>query len=266
MELRETMRARWYQAYLVSFVSLMAAFFAFGLAESSIMGFHGLGRVLLTFIQIVLLVLPIFVLVTTARTLVGDRETGVWEYMLALPVSLSGYYWGRMGGRGTAIIVPLVVALYGGGVVEMLRGHPVPWDVVGYYALMVAALTVCFLGIAMALSVVSSSQEMAVGAAFVIWLVGTGLIDAVLLGVLIRQEIPAEWVLGLAMLNPLQAFRTAAIVLLDPELRLLGPLSYTLLEVLGRRGLLAWAIVWPTLLGLASAYLGAWRFSRRDVV
>lgn len=266
MELRETLRARWYQVYLVAFVALMGAFFAFGLAESSIMGFHGLGRLLLTFIQLVLLILPIFVLVTTARTLVGDRESGVWEYMLSLPVSFRGYFWGRMGGRGTAMIVPLVLALFGGAMVEVVRGNPVPWEVVVYYAVMVVSLTVCFLGIAMALSVVSVSQEMAVGVAFVIWLASEGLVDAVLLGLLIRQQIAAEWILGIAMLNPLQAFRTAAVVLLDPELKLLGPLSYTLHEELGRTGMLAWAIAWPVVVGLVSAGWGAWRFSSRDVV
>ncbi len=266
MELRETLRAGWYRLYLLAFVGLMAAFFAFGLAESSVMGFHGLGRLLLTFIQITILILPIFILVTTARTLVGDRETGVWEYMLSLPVSFGGYYWGRMGGRGTATILPLVLALFGGALIELFRGGVVPWDVVLFYSLIVVAMTVCFLGIAMMLSVFSSSQEMAIGVAFVIWLAAEGLVDAVLLGLLIRQSVAAEWVLGLAMLNPLQAFRTAAVVLFDPELKLLGPLSYTLLEELGANGLIIWAIVWPIIVGLGAAWIGAWRFSRRDAV
>lgn len=266
MELRETLRARWYQIYLLTFVGLMGAFFAFGLAESSIMGFHGLGRLLLAFIQITILILPIFVLVTTARTLVGDRDAGVWEYMLSLPVSFRGYYWGRMSGRGTATILPLVLALVGGALFEVMRGGTAPWDVVLYFTLIVSAMTICFLGIAMMLSVFSSSQELAIGVAFAIWLSAEGLVDAVLLGLLIRQSVAAEWVLGLAMLNPLQAFRTAAVVLFDPELKLLGPLSYTLLEELGAQGLLAWAIVWPVAVGLLSASVGAWHFARRDAI
>ena len=127
-------------------------------------------------------------------------------------------------------------------------------------------MTICFLGVAMMLSVFSASQEMAIGVAFVIWLAAEGLVDAVLLGLLIRQSVAAEWVLGLAMLNPLQAFRTAAVVLFDPELKLLGPLSYTLLEELGANGVLLWAIIWPIVVGLGAAWIGAWRFSRRDAV
>ena len=266
LELRETALARWFQLYVLGFAGLMGLFFAFGLAESQVMGFHGLGRLLLTFIQVSLVILPIFVLITTARTLVGDRESGVWEYMLALPVSLSGYYWGRFAGRSLAIALPLALALMGGAAVEQLRGGQVPWTVAGYYTAMVAALTGCFLGLAMLISILSSSQESALGVAFGVWLLLEALIDALLLGVLIRQQLRVELVLGAALLNPIQAFRTASVALFDPEMSILGPLSYTLIDTLGRTGLLAWALAWPTAVGLGAAGLGHRIFRRSDIV
>ena len=266
LELRETALARWFQLYVLGFAGLMGLFFAFGLAESQVMGFHGLGRLLLTFIQVSLVILPIFVLITTARTLVGDRESGVWEYMLALPVSLSGYYWGRFVGRSLAIALPLALALMGGAAVEQLRGGQVPWGVAGYYTAMVAALTGCFLGVAMLISILSSSQESALGIAFGVWLLLEALIDALLLGVLIRQQLRVELVLGAALLNPIQACRTASVALFDPEMSILGPLSYTLIDTLGRTGLLAWALAWPAAIGLGAAGLGYRIFRRSDIV
>ena len=266
LDLRETLRARWFQLYVLGFTSLMGLFFVFGLAESQVMGFTGLGRLLLTFIQVTLVVLPIFVLVTTARTLVGDRETGVFEYVLSLPVSLAAYYWGRLLGRTAAIALPLVVALGAGAAIERLRGGDVPWGVVAYYCLLVLALTFCFLGLAMLISVVSRTQEMAIGLAFGVWLLLEALIDALLIGLLVQERAPVEGVVAAALLNPLQAFRTAAIVLFDPELTILGSVSYALLDTLGRGGLLAWALSWPTLLGAGAAGLGAWIFVRRDAL
>ncbi len=266
LELRETALARWFQLYVLGFAGLMGLFFAFGLAESQVMGFHGLGRLLLTFIQVSLVILPIFVLITTARTLVGDRESGVWEYMLALPVSLSGYYWGRFAGRSLAIALPLALALVVGAGVEQLRGGEVPWSVVGYYTAMVLSLTGCFLGLAMLISILSASQESALGTAFGVWLLLEALIDALLLGVLIRQQLRAELVLGTALLNPIQAFRTASVALFDPEMSILGPLSYTLIDALGSTGLLAWALAWPALVGLCAAGLGYRIFRRSDIV
>ncbi len=266
LELRETAVARWFHLYVVGFAGLMGLFFAFGLAESQVMGFHGLGRLLLTYIQVSLVILPIFVLITTARTLVGDRESGVWEYMLALPVSLSGYYWGRFAGRSLAIALPLAAALIGGAAVEQLRGGDVPWSVAVCYTAMVASLTACFLGVAMLISIVSASQESALGTAFGVWLTLEALIDALLLGVLIRQQLKTELVLGAALLNPIQAFRTASVALFDPEMSILGPLSYTLIDTLGPAGLLAWALAWPTVVGLCAAGLGYRIFTRSDIV
>jgi ABC-2 type transport system permease protein len=266
LDLRETLRARWFQLYVLGFTSLMGLFFVFGLAESQVMGFTGLGRLLLTFIQVTLVVLPIFVLVTTARTLVGDREAGVFEYVLTLPVSLAAYYWGRLLGRTAAIALPLVLALGAGAGVERLRGGEVPWAVVIYYAGLVLALTFCFLGLAMLISVVSRTQEMAIGLAFGAWLALEALIDALLIGLLVQERAPVEGVVAVALLNPLQAFRTAAIALFDPELTILGSVSYALLDTLGQGGLLTWALAWPTALGLGAAALGALIFVRRDAL
>lgn len=266
LELRETLLARWYQLYGAGFAGLLGLFFAFGLSESQIMGFQGLGRTLLTFLQVSLVILPLFVLITTARTLVSDRESGVWEYMLSFPLSLNGYYWGRFCGRGLAIAFPLVLALLVGGSIEQGRSGEAPWTIILAFSSVTVALTICFLGVGMLISMVSGTQESALGAAFGVWLLAEAIVDALLLGLMIEQRVAAELVMGLAMLNPLQAFRTASISLFEPELSLLGPLSYTLLDELGRLGLFAWALAWPTLLGLACALMGFSVFRRADIV
>jgi ABC-2 type transport system permease protein len=262
----ETLRARWYQAYVGGFAAVMAVFFFFGLAESAVLGYTGLGRTLLTFIQISLVVLPLFVLLTTARTLVSDRESGVWEYVLAWPISLRAYYWGKAGGRAIAVIAPIVIALFLAGGFEAFRGREVPWTIVAYYAALMVSLIVCFLGIALLISVLSSTQEIALGFALGLWFVTEALVDALLLGVLLREQIQPEVLLGAAMLNPLQAFRMAAIALFDPELIALGPIAYTILDEIGRGGLLVWAILWPMVLGLGCAWLGARFFTSRDIL
>jgi hypothetical protein len=53
--------------------------FLFGITESRIMGFTGLSRLLVTYIQLSMAILPVFVLVTTVRSVAGDREAGVFE-------------------------------------------------------------------------------------------------------------------------------------------------------------------------------------------
>lgn len=84
----ESLRARWFLVYTAVFGGLVVVLFAYGLAESRIMGFTGLSRLLLTYIQLTMAILPVFVLVTTVRSVAGDREAGVFEYLLSLPISL----------------------------------------------------------------------------------------------------------------------------------------------------------------------------------
>ncbi len=266
LELKETLRARWYQLYLLSVSLMISLFFYFGLAESRVLGFTGLGRLLLTLIQMSIVVLPIFTMMSTVRTLVGDRETGVWEYNLSVPVKLSSFYWGRGTGRFLALYLPLVAGMYAGGLMSLLKGQFVPWSVIALYVIFIGANLLCFTGLALLLSVYSRSQEMALGLAFILWLIFEGLMDALLLGLLVKQRVLAEIILSAAFLNPLQAFRMAAIALFDPELTVLGPIAYTIIEKIGRTMLLSWAVIWPAFAGLLLAYFGFVGFKRRDLV
>lgn len=266
LEIKETFRAKWYQLYLLVVVTIISLFFYFGLAESRALGFTGLGRLLLTVIQISIVILPIFTLMTTVRTLVGDRETGVWEYNLSLPIKLSSFYWGRALGRFLSLFLPLLAGMYAAGVMSMLKGFPVPWKIITLYTAFIGANLLCFTSIAFLLSVFSRSQEMALGLAFIFWLVSEALIDALLLGLMVKQRVLAELILGVAFLNPLQAFRMAAIGLFDPELTVLGPIAYTIIEKVGLTNLLAWAILWPTLIGISFASVGYLGFKKRDLL
>lgn len=266
LEMKETFRGRWYQFYLLTVSLLISLLFYFGLAESRILGFTGLGRILLTLIQISIIVLPIFTMMTTVRTLVGDKETGVWEYNLSLPLKLSTFYWGRAIGKFLALYLPLLLGMFLAGILSMAKGYEVPWNIITLYTLFIGANLLCFTGMALLLSVFSKSQEMAIGLGFILWLFFEAMVDALLLGLMLKQRVLAELILGVAFLNPLQSFRMGAIGLFDPELTVLGPISYTIIEKIGLNNLLTWTVLWPCLLGLGLAYIGYLGLKKRDLL
>lgn len=266
LEMKETFRAKWYQFYVLTVATMIAIFFYFGLAESRALGFTGLGRLLLTLIQISIIVLPIFTMMTTVRTLVGDREAGVWEYNLSVPVKLASFYWGKSLGRFLTLFQPLALGMIAAGLVTMIKGYPVPWLVIFLYTGLIGANLLFFTGIAFLLSVLSKTQEMALGMGFILWLAFEAMIDALLLGLLLKQRVLSEIILGVAFLNPLQSFRMAAIGLFDPELTVLGPIAYTIIEKIGLNNLLAWAILWPSVAGLGLAALGYIAFKNKDLI
>ncbi|PLX37840.1 MAG: ABC transporter permease [Hyphomicrobiales bacterium] len=266
LDISESLRARWYLIYVLVFGGLIATLFAFGLTESRVMGFTGLSRLLLTYIQLSMAILPVFVLITTVRSLAGDRETGVFEYMLSFPVPLSAWYWGRFLGRFLVVVSPVVLAMLLAIAYGAARGVEVPWTHVIFYTGLLASLVLCFLGISFFISSLARSTDIAQGAAFLIWLILLLFLDLILLGLMIREQLPVDFIVALALANPMQVFRTAAMMLFDPQLVLLGPTAYVILDAFGHTGYLIWSFLYPAVFGGILAAIGYWRFRSTDLV
>jgi ABC-2 type transport system permease protein len=264
-DISESLRSRWFLVYALVFGGIVVALFASGLTESRIMGFTGLSRMLVTYLQITMAILPLFVLITTVRSVAGDREAGIFEYMLSLPVSLAVWFWGKLIGRFVVVFLPVFVALLAAIAWGLGKGVEIPWSQVLFYTGFLFSLALCFLGIGMLISTLARSSDVATGAAFIIWLVLLLFLDLILLGVLIKEGFPAESVIAVALVNPLQVFRTASMLLFDPQLVLLGPSAYVILDYFGEAGYIAWALVYPGLLGVLSAGLGYLLFRRGDL-
>lgn len=264
-DILESLRAKWFLVYAGVFGGLLVLLFLFGITESRVMGFTGLSRLLVTYIQLSMAILPVFVLVTTVRSVAGDREAGVFEYLLALPIGLGAWYWGKLIGRFAVVFLPVVLAMFAGAAWGALRGAEVPWGLLAYYTGLLMALAWCFLGIGMLISTLARNADVAQGAAFVIWLVLLLFLDLVLLGVMIRGALPPEVAVGISLVNPMQVFRTAAMMLFDRQLVLLGVSAYVILDHFGTLGYMAYALVYPVALGTLCAWLGYRWFRRSDL-
>lgn len=264
-DILESVRAKWFLAYTLIFGGLVALLFVFGLAESRIMGFTGLSRLMVTYIQLTMAILPVFVLITTVRSVAGDREAGVYEYLLSLPIGLAPWYWGKLAGRFLVVFLPVFLAMLGAVLWGLLQGVSVPWALFFYYTGLLMALAWCFLGLGMLLSTLARSADVAQAAAFVVWLVLLLFLDLILLGVLIREQLPPETAVAIALANPLQVFRTAAMLLLDQQLVMLGPSAYIILDTFGEAGYIVYALVYPVVLGTLCAFGGYLLFRRSDL-
>ncbi len=264
-DINESLRSRWFMIYTLIFGGIVVALFITGLTESRVMGFTGLSRTLVTYLQITMAILPVFVLLTTVRSVAGDREAGIFEYLLSLPVGLASWYWGKIIGRFAVVFLPVFLAMMLAVVWAALKGAEIPWGQVLFYTALLLVLAWCFLGIGMLISSLARSADVAQGAAFIIWLVLLLFLDLILLGIMIQDGSSAETIVMIALLNPLQVFRTGAMMLFDPQLVLLGPSAWVILDNFGSTGYLVWAIVYPTVLGTVCAWLGYLVFKRGDL-
>lgn len=265
LDITESLRARWFLFYSLVFGGIVVLLFVFGLTESRILGFTGLSRLLVTYIQLCVAILPIFVLITTVRSVAGDRDAGVFEYMLSLPVPLAAWYWGKMVGRFTVVFLPVFLAMGAAAIYAEFQTIGVAWDLFAVYTALLVSLAWSFLGFGMLISTCARSPDVAQTGAFLLWLVLLLFLDLILLGVMVREQLPLEAVVAIALANPLQSFRTAAILLFDPQMVVLGPSAYVILDTLGQKGYLAFALAWPLLLGTGAAGLGYRLFKRGDL-
>ncbi len=266
LDLMQNLRSKWFWAYSLLFGAFVAIMFLSGVTESQIIGFVGLSRLMVTFMQVSMAILPIYVLITTVRSVVGDRESNVMEYMLSLPISFSAYYWSKFVSKFLVIYIPvlfaLIVAIVWGG----LKNLEIPWNLFFFYSALLAALIFNFLGLGMYISARAKSQEIAIGTAFIIWLILVAFLDLLLMGMMLKLRMNPDMVIWGGMINPLQIFRTGSLVLFDRKLTVMGPASYYVLDVMGRNAFLVLSIAYPLFLGWLFAFLGGRYFRRHDVI
>jgi len=174
LDIRESLRSKWFYLYSLVFGGLMGLFFLSGITDSVVMGFSGLSRLLLVFIQITIVILPIFILITTVKSISADRESNILEYMLSFPISLKEYYWGKFLGRFITVFFPVLVALLIGVIWGVYKGGDLPWKMITLYSLLILAITITFLGIAFFISTVVKSHDIGLAISFGVWIVLLG--------------------------------------------------------------------------------------------
>ena len=145
IDIQETFASKWFLFYLLTFAGLIAIFFVTGVVDSRVAGFSGLTRMLLLFIQICIIILPIFILITTVRSINSDRETGALEYLLSFPISLKEYYFGKALGRAFTVFLPIFIALILSLIIAIFKNVDIPWGVFFYYTLLLLVLSFAFL-------------------------------------------------------------------------------------------------------------------------
>jgi len=186
--------------------------------------------------------------------------------MLSFPISLKEYYWGKVIGRFVTVYLPVVFAMIIAIVYGAFKGAEIPWAIFFLYTGLLFALSSAFLGIAFFISSFVKSSEVALGIAFFIWIFLLAFIDIALIALMMQQRFNEELIIGIALMNPMEIFRVAAISLFDPELTVIGPVAFYILDRISQGWFVFLSIVYPILMGLLFAFLGFRIFTKKDLV
>lgn len=267
LDLAEVLRSRWLLFCAGAYLLLATVFVLVGLRESTVIGFTGVGRVLLSLCHALLLVLPLLALTAVGPVIGRAREEGALELLFSQPLRRSAWFVGVSLTRYAVLVVPLAVLMVGLGLYGQLAHHQqVPWGFLGRAIVISAALLAAFAGVGMWISVAVRNPARVTTYIVLVWALGVALLDFGLIGVMLRWRLDAHAVFTLAALNPVQDARLALLSGLEPDLATLGPVGFYLANRIGMNALYLLGVGWPALVGVG-AWLGAFTtFRRSDLV
>jgi Cu-processing system permease protein len=259
---RAVLRDRWFVSAAAAFGALTLAAAALALASPAIAGLSSFDRITATLIHLTMLFAPLLGLTAGAGWIAGERETGALVALLSQPLQRTELFAGKYLGVARALLAAMLVGFGTAGMLLAARvgTDRLPaflWLVVLALVLAVASLSLGFL-----LSATAPNRSRALGAALLAWLVLVIVSDLGILGTALILRLPAPVVLVLAALNPVSAFRMAAILGVSGTAELLGPVGLYAAERLGPAGLMAALCAVLVFWAAGAYYAGRIRFAR----
>lgn len=228
-EIRDAVHGRWLFAFSVTF-ALIAFALAFVQQQGGV-GQQGFNRTTASLINLCLLLVPLLALVLGAGAIAGERDRGTLSTLLAQPLSSGELLLGKYLGLSLAVWTAVVL---GFGFAGLLIALVSPVTEFGHYLLFVAlsaALGSAMLSIGLLISVGSAGRSKALGMAVLAWFGLALFYNLAVMGFALSVASSAEVLLAAALLNPIESVRILAVLSLEPDLQILGPLgSYLYIE------------------------------------
>lgn len=241
-ELRDALRNRWFIIFTIAFAGLALALSAITQPGGSQLRALSYSRTAASLINLVLLFVPLIGLTLGSANLAGDRETGALLYLLTQPVSRAEVLLGKYLGLAGALLATLTLGFGAAGVLLALQGSI---QNAGEYLLTVAfayLLALAMLSLGFLISTTAKKTATALGGALFLWLLLVFIGDLGIMGTAISMQLPIEAVFTIVVVNPLQMFKIASILILQANLEVLGPAGLYASEQFG-------GLLMPLLLG-----------------
>lgn len=267
LDLADVRRSRWLLLCIAVYLLLACGFVLVGMRESSVMGFSGMGRALLSMVHALLLLLPLLALTATGQVINRARDDGTLELVFSHPVRRGVYFTAVTITRSAVLIAPLVVTMLGMALLGRVAfGEAVQWTFLTQSLAVSASLLWAFVGLGLLVSTLVRSQARAIIWLLVLWALAVALLDFGLVALMLQWRVNAQTVFLVAALNPVQAARMALLSGASAELSALGPVGFYLANRVGAGALLALGLVWPAVVGAVSWLVALRSFRRADIV
>ena len=257
-EFRDRLRNRWVLVVALVFTVFSLVITYFGGAQQGQLGLRSIEFTIASLVSLVIYLIPLIALLLGFDAVVGERERGSLDLLLALPITRLELLLGKYLGLAGALTLS---TLTGFGLVALLLFQQFSWAGLYHYLgfmLSSVLLGLAFLSLAVLMSVLTRERTRASGLAIALWFFFVLVFDLLLLGGLVATggAYGGDAFAWLLLLNPADVFRILNIFSLE-DVRTLYGLTSIVPPALAKPWLmgavmLAWIVV-PLL-------LARWRF------
>ena len=266
LDLAEVLRSRWLAVSAGAYALLALVFVTVGEREAPLLGFTGAARVLFSLGHALVLVLPLIALTATAPAIGRARDDGSLELLFSQPLARGPYLIAITAVRTASVLAPLALLFVAVAAWSALaHGQAIPWPYLARVVAVDAALAWAFVGIGVLVSTSTRHPVRTLVAIVVVWAAAVLLVDAALVGVLLRWRLDPHVVFALAAANPVEEARLALLSGVDHDLSTLGPVGFYLAQHVGDGALYALGLAGPLAWGAAAWLVALARFRRGDI-
>lgn len=257
-EFRDRIRNRWVLAVALVFAVFSLVITYFGGAQQGQVGLRSIEFTIASLVSLVIYLIPLIALLLGFDAVVGERERGSLDLLLALPITRFELLLGKYLGLAAALTLSTVAGFALDAVLLYRQfGWPGLYHYLGFM-LSSVLLGLAFLSLALLLSVLARERTRASGMAIALWFGFVLVFDLLLLGLLVASggEFGGAALAYVLLLNPADVFRILNIFSLD-QMRSLYGLTSIVPPALADPWLMGAAMLaWIT----APLALATWRF------
>ena len=247
-ELNDARRNRWFLLYALAFAGLSMGLAWLALSGAGSYGVAGFGRTTASLINLILLIVPLMGLTLGALSLANERENGTLLYLLAQPIDQRELLLGKFIGLALSLIAALGVGFGLTALLIAVRGGGADASTYAVLLGLACLLAVVSLSLGFLISAAVQRGATAIGLALFLWLLLVFFGDLGVMGTAIVMQLDVSQLLTVALINPLQLFKIAAVLDIRNNLEVLGPAGVYALRTYGS-GLM------PLLIGLLVAWI-----------
>ena len=208
-EFRDRLRNRWVLAVALVFAVFSLVITYAGGAQQGAVGLRSLEFTVTSLVSLVIYLVPLIALLLGFDAIVGERERGSLDLLLAYPITRSELLLGKYLGLALALALAMLAGLAAvGGMLVSQFGTRALFHYGGFVA-SALLMGLAFLSLAVLVSVLAKDRTRASGAAIVLWFLFVLVFDLALLGVLVATagRYGGEIFPYLLLLNPTDVFR-----------------------------------------------------------